>query len=181
MSYIDDMKEEALAPSDSEINRIAELATLQIELEGELDKAEQQVKDVKKRLHKISLDLLPEAMAEARLSEFKMLSGQKITVKEELSCSVPASRRGEIINKLRDEGNAALVANVITVDVNKGQDNLAGDVMGYAESMGLLAKREESVNTASLKKLLREQLDEGENPDLAFYGAFQIKKAKINQ
>lgn len=181
MSYIDDMKEEALAPSDSEISRIAELASLQIELEGELDKAEQQVKDVKKRLHKISLDLLPEAMAEARLSEFKMLSGQKITVKEELSCSVPASRRGEIINKLRDDGEAALVSNVITVDVSKGQDNLAGDIMGYAESIGLLAKREESVNTASLKKLLREQLDEGENPDLAFYGAFQIKKAKINQ
>lgn len=180
-SYLDEIEEDALAPSDSALSRISQLATMQVELEGELDIAEQKVKDIKVRLEKVCGNLLPEAMAEAKMEEFKMITGQKVTVKDEIQCSVPKKRKGEIMKKLREIGQEDLIVNKISVDIEKGHDNLAGDLMGHAEDLGLLATRAETVNTASLKKFLREQLDDGEDIDLPFFGAFQLRRTKIKQ
>lgn len=181
MSYLDELEEDALAPSDNALSRISELATMQVKLEGELDIAEQNVKEIKIRLEKIQGNLLPEAMAEAKMEEFKMITGQKVTVKDEIQCSVPKKRKGEIMKKLRELEQDHLIVNKITVDIEKGHDNLAGELMGHAEDLGLLATRGESVNTASLKKYLREQLDDGEDVDLPFFGAIQLRRTKIKQ
>lgn len=179
--FLDEIKQDAMAPSDLSLQKIAKLAELQLEIEGEYDRKEKELAEIKKQLDKIAIEQLPDAMAEAGLQDFTLMSGQKISVTEDLTCSVPKSRKGEIIAKLREDGQEALIANNISIDLEKGQDNLAGDMMGKAEELGLLAKRSENVNTASLKKHLKEMLDEGEEVDLSFYGAFLVKRAKIKQ
>jgi hypothetical protein len=161
------------------LKQIAALAELQIKLEGELDRLEQQAKVVKLKLNAVSIDKLPELMAEAKLQNFTLHTGEKIEVAEELYCSVPVARRAEIYSKLREDGMGDLITNAIQVDLARGQDNLAGDLLGYAEERGLMAKREEKVNTASLKKYLREQIDEGSEVDLSFYGAHLSRRTKV--
>jgi len=180
-NFLDEIELDTEVPSDSALNKVAELATVQIKLEGELDRAEKKVKDIKVKLIKVSNEQLPEAMAEAKLAEFKLESGQTVSIKEELTCSVPAKRRAEIIAKLREDRFDELILNIVEIDFDKGQDNLAGDVLGHAEELGLLAKRTEKVHTASLKKYLREKLNKGEEVDLSFFGAFLLRHSKIKQ
>jgi hypothetical protein len=161
------------------LQQIAALAELQIKLEGELDRLEQQTKVAKLKLNAVSMDKLPELMAEAKLQDFTLHTGEKIEVAEELYCSVPVARRAEIHSKLREDGMGDLITHAIQVDLARGQDNLAGDILGLAEELGLMAEREEKVNTSSLKKYLREQIDEGSDIELSFYGAYLSRRTKV--
>lgn len=180
-AFLNEIQEEKFVASDEALKSISDLALTHIRLSGEADKVRAQLKVITDQIEKIEGTELPAAMQAAQMESFSLATGQKVTVKEELTCSVPAKRKAEVIAKLRADGHDDLITNEITVDVARGQDNLAGDLMGVAQDKGLLAKRAENVNTASLKKLLREQLDAGVTVDLPFYGAFLLRRAKISQ
>jgi len=177
--FLDEVAADANKVSGDLLTQIGMLAELQTKLEGELDRAEQGVKDIKTKLNEVSIDKLPDLMAEAKMQEFVLANGDKIEVAEDLYCSVPVARRGEIISKLRADDMAELITNQVKIDLVRGQDNLAGDIMGQAKELGLMAKREEKVNTASLKKYLREQLEDGSDVDLSFFGAHLSRRTKV--
>lgn len=180
--FLAEIEKDAEAGASGDLlKQITALSELQIKYESELDRAEQQVKAVKEKLRDISENKLPDLLAEAGMLEFTLTTGEKIVIAEDFYCSVPVDRRGEVIAKLREDGVGELITNKIEVDLAKGQDNLAGDVLGYVESMGLMAKRAEGVNTASLKKYLREQIDEGSDIELSFYGAYLSRRTKVKQ
>ena len=54
----------------------------------EFEDLERRTKDAKERFNKISQEDIPNAMMEVGISEFKLSSGEKVSFKEDVSCSV---------------------------------------------------------------------------------------------
>lgn len=181
----DDMLAELEADAQAEeqttdLSEISALAEKQLRLEGEVDAIEQQLKDKKEELRKVEQDQLPAAMKAARLSSFTLESGQVVSVKEDLSISVPKKRKADIIRKVREDfGHPELISSVISVEVEKGKDNVAGEAMHQLAELGLEPSRAEDIKTPSLKKLLLDRRKEGKNDDLSYFGGFLVTKATV--
>jgi hypothetical protein len=179
---LDQLKQDAgEGPSDDKLHTISGLAQQYFKSEGEVDRLEKQLKAAKSSFDNIRDKLLPEAMDNAGVKEFVLTDGRKIKLKEEYSCSVPAKRKGEIITKLRDDGHGDLITNVLTVEIDKGKDNMVTVLVDEAKKLGFEPEREESVNTGTLKALLKKRVEDGEDVDLSFYGAFVVRRANIKQ
>lgn len=179
---LEQMKRDAgEGPSDDKIAGISRLAAEYLTAEGEVDRLEKQLKAAKSRFDNIRDKLLPEAMDNAQTKGFTLHDGRKLTLGEEMTCSVPEKRKQEILKKLRDDGRGDLISNVLSVEIDKGKDNMAGDLEAQARELGFEPERKESVNTGTLKALLKKLVEDGEEVDLGFYGAHLVRRAKIKQ
>lgn len=177
MQELEDAGQEETQTVD--LSAITALAEKQVSLEGEVDRLESLLKEKKAELNKIALDELPAAMQAAGMANFALLTGQKVSVKEEMTISVPKKRKDEILDKVREMGYGDLISNVVTVPVAKGQDEQVESLMQQATALGFDAMRSQDVNSASLKKVLNDRRKDGINDDLPFFGAFVITKATI--
>lgn len=172
----------AEGPDQADLVDVSKLAALQVQREGEVDRISEELKAAKKELDAIAEKQLPEAMLNAGLKKFVTSDGIAVEIKEDLKISVPKKRKDEIIVKLRDEMDAEdLIANTLTVIIERGKDNLVAELIAEAERLGFTVERGEEVNSGSLKKLLKERRSEGINDDLNFFGAFDYKRATVTQ
>ena len=63
----------------------------------------------------------------------------------------------------------------------KGEDNLAGDVIGMLEDRGFHPNTKTHIHPQTLKAFLREQLSQGTNMDLDMFGAYVLSTAEIKR
>lgn len=179
---LEQMKRDAgEGPSDDKIASISRLAQEYLKAEGDVDRLDKQLKAAKARFDNIRDKLLPEAMDNAQTKGFTLHDGRKLTLADTMECSVPKIRYAEILNKLREDGEGDLISNVLTVEIDKGKDNMAAALEAEAKSLGFEPKRDESVNTGTLKARLKQRVEAGEEVDLSFYGAHLVRRAKIKQ
>lgn len=171
----------AAAPSQSELGNIARLVALQRTYEGEVDKLDAKLKEAKKKLLKVSDVDLPEAMKAAKTRKFVTDDGKTVELNEELTISVPKKRLTEILEKLREWEYDDLISAMLTCEIEKGKENLAGEIMAKAEEIGLTVVKAEAVNSNSVKSILRQKMKDGEDVDLGFFGAFNVTRAKITE
>lgn len=160
---------------------VAELAQEQIRLETELEKAEAGVKELKQSLAKIQQGLLPEALNAAGLSEFKTIRGDKVTVKEDLSVSVPKAKLLNITQWLEDNGHGDIITGKISVELPRNSHNERQAAIQALTDAGLEPVEDMTVNTMTLKSILKKHLAQGDNIDLAEFGAFAWRKAEIKR
>lgn len=107
MQELEDAGQEETQTVD--LSAITALAEKQVSLEGEVDRLESLLKEKKAELNKIALDELPAAMQAAGMANFALLTGQKVSVKEEMTISVPKKRKDEILDKVREMGYGDLI------------------------------------------------------------------------
>jgi chaperonin cofactor prefoldin len=169
-----------LAPSDAALSNVAALANRQLELEAEVAELEEQLKNKINELRKISDDELPTALKQAGLDEIKLESGVRITVKDELTCSVSADKKPWVLNWLRKHKHDDIIKKEVAVIIPKGSDpKVLARLQKGIERLELDYAVEENFNTGTLKALIKEQLENGKPLQLDKFGAFQINKAKI--
>jgi hypothetical protein len=167
--------------STSDLSLITELVKTQVMLEGNLARLAAETKEITAQLNNVRDVQLPDTMKAVGLSQFVTDDGLKVDVKDELTCSVPAKRKAEIIQRLRDWGHDGIISNEFIIKVDKGDDNKVGVLVAQLEELGLEGARVENVNTTTLKALLNDRLGKGEDTDLSFFGAFKVRRAKISQ
>lgn len=179
--------------SDSDLLAISKLMDLQIERMGRVDKLKVELDTANTELLDVSDRLLVDALKNARTKLHVNDNGAKVELTEKMTLSLPKKRLDEIIEKLRSWGYKDLVSNTLICTVEKGQDNLAGELMAQAEKLGLEMVRSEAVNTGSVKKILKDRMSDHANGkkdkqgkdieaiDLTFWGAFEVRRAKITQ
>jgi len=158
------------------------LAEKQSALETQLDKLENQVKEKKRELRNIQEKLLPEALDQLNLSEMALPEGGKVTVKSDMSISVPKGRLTEITEWLLKQGHGDIIKSEVSVPFGKGQGNMVGGLKSYLDEVGLTCEETQSVASGTLKALLKEQLEAGDlDKELGFFGAFAWKKAIVKR
>lgn len=173
---------EDVAPDDDELMSISALAEQQLTLETEVDQIEDVLKVKKAELRRIQENVLPDAMMAANVRDFTLGNGAKITIKEDISISVPKKRMDEITGWLRDEGHEAMIKNEILVAFPPGTDNMVGEVRGKAEELGLTTLAITTVHSATLKAMIKRAREDGKlNKELEFFGAYAWRKTILTQ
>lgn len=159
---------------------MSQLATQQVELEQQLAAAEAEVKRITKDLRDVAENKLPEALLEAGVSEFTLADGTRVGVAETLYCSVPKKRLDEVIEWLRQTENAAMVRQDVVLSFDKEEDEQVQALVELLRESpwGNRYSLAPSVNTTSLKKLIREMREEGEDVPMELLGAY-IKRASV--
>lgn len=167
------------APDDSQLGTISALAMRQVDLENEIERIEKELANKKRDLRKVQEIDLPEAMAAAGCKSFTLPDGHGITIKEDISASLAEGKKAPAIAWLKEHGYGDIVSEDVMISFGKGQEAAAVQLVEELVGAGLFPKRTTNVNTATLKSLIRELLEKGQEVPLETLGAFQWRKAII--
>ena len=179
MNDLDELAAEGQKVVSTDLKDVTALAHKQLELEGVVAKCEAATKAAKADLDKIQLSQLPAALKAAGIPSFTLENGMTVAYAEDMKVSVPKARKDAVIAKMKEWGYAANVANTITIDLGKGDNNTGSVIMDHAKELGVEATLAADIATGTVKKALNARIKEGKSDDLSFFGAFSFTKSTV--
>lgn len=179
-------------------NTLGDLQKIAVALKLKQDlvsKMEQELKDGKAELRRWEFEVVPQAMMSAKVKSFAMDDNTTVKLTDYLEAGLPTlsaiaeadeERRIELLARraggltwLRENEGAPIIKNVLTIEVPKGKDNEVSRLIEMAEECGLMWERGESVHGGTLKKFLKEKLQNGTIVPVDLFGIFQGLRAKL--
>lgn len=149
-------------------------------VENEIEEAENYVKALKQEKHRLSVESIPALMDEMGVDRLDV-DGVTVVRKMMVHASIPAERKDEAFAWLRSNGLDDIIKNDVTVTFGKGQDNLAGHLIGRLEGEGLQPTHKTHVHPSTLKAFVKERFESGKPIDLDMFGAFVANAAEIRR
>ena len=141
-------------------------------IQNQIENLEAQVKDLKQDEKHFSCVVIPKLMEDMNLSSLKLKDGSELTVKQIYSATLKADKKAEGIHWLRDNGLGDIVKNNITVSFGQGEDNKAVDYASLARSNGYEPIQEEKVHPSTLKVVMKEWKDKGQEVPEELFNTF---------
>ena len=177
--YFDDG--EALAKVDSGTGKqLSDLVRALRNVEKQVDDAETHLKTLKQEKHKLSVENIPALMDEMGMERIDV-DGLTVERKMMVHASIPQDRKEEAFAWLRSNGLDDIIKNDITCSFGKGEDNMAGDVVGMLKERGFDPKTKTHVHPSTLKAFVKERVTDGKPIDLDMFGAFIANAAQIRR
>ena len=127
-----------------------------------------------------SVEDIPGVMYEMGVERVDV-EGLTVARKMMVHASIPVARKEEAFEWLRQHGLDDIIKNDVTCSFGKGQDNLAGDVVGLLEQRGFDPKTKTHVHPSTLKAFIKERVTDGKPIDLDMFGAFIANAAEIRR
>jgi hypothetical protein len=149
-------------------------------IEQEIEDADNHLKALKQEKHKLSVENIPALMDEMGVERLDV-DGVTVERKMIVSASIPAARKDEAFSWLRDNGLDDIIKNDVTCSFGKGEDNVAGDVVGLLQERGFDPKTKTHVHPSTLKAFVKERITDGKPIDLDMFGAFISNAAQIRR
>jgi hypothetical protein len=148
-------------------------------IQKEIQDLEDRLKDKKEDEKHFSCIVIPKLMEEMNLSSLKLRDGSELTVKKIYSASVKADKKAEAIHWLRENGLGDIVKNNITVSFGQGEDNKAIDYASLARSNGYEPIQEEKVHPSTLKVVMKEWKDKGQEVPEELFNTFDGSQTQL--
>lgn len=168
-------------PSNEALEQLGKMAIQATTLEGEITSVEKILKAKKAALAKLLEADIPQLMQEFGLADIRTTDGARIQIDESWHASVTGPKKPFVIQWLLDHNHGDIVKSSVTVQFDKGQDEVAGSLMAGLVENGFTPTRAQDVHTGSLKSLVRELVDEGEDVPLEELGVYRRTVAKITK
>ena len=149
-------------------------------VENDIEEAETHLKALKQEKHKLSVENIPALMDEMGVERLDV-DGSVVERKMIVAASIPAANKEAAFDWLRSNGLDDIIKNDITVSFGKGEDNVAGDVVGLLQERGFDPKTKTHVHPSTLKAFVKERVIEGKPIDLDLFGAFISNTAQIRR
>jgi hypothetical protein len=175
-----DAVDAAVIPNDQKLASIASIAQSQLNLEKEIERQENSLKTLKRLLKDVQTRELPDAMTELGLSEIKLDTGEKITIKPFVSASISADNKEAAHVWLRDNGHGDLIKHTVTADVGRDQTTAYSAIQALSK-LGLTPVDKEAVHTGTLKVFVREQVEAAQSLPLELFGAYMGQRSTITK
>lgn len=179
----DDLFDEGAALSDIDTGTTRTLSDLVRALrnvEQEIDTTEDYLKSLKQQKHKLSVENIPALMDEMGVDRIDV-DGVTVTRKMMVHASIPVERKEEAFSWLRENGLDDIIKNDVSVSFGKGEDNMAGDVVGLLQERGFDPQTKTHIHPSTLKAFVKERLENGKPIDLDMFGAFVANAAEIRR
>ena len=151
------------------------------ELTEEINLLEERVKDKKKDLDVISGEVIPTMMSEMGLSQLKLMDGSQIDVKPFYNATITVANRESAFNWLRQNGLADIIKNEMVVSFGRGEDNKAAEYAELAKSQGLQPAQKLKVEPMTLKALVRQRIEAGQEMPTEIFSIFVGNKTTIKR
>jgi len=166
--------------TDKDLDKIAKLAKMQLEKEKEVAQQEQFLEQLKEELMNIQENQLPDAMNAIGLEEFKLKTGERITVKKQIYASITKANQQAAFAWLRENNFSDIIKQDIIIRLTGGEDDKAETILKIlAESKDLQnfpVTQKPSVHAGTLKSLVKEQREKG----VEFPGCFSIYDKEVS-
>ncbi len=171
----------ALGNVDTETGKnLSDLVRKLRAVEKEIDDAEKHLKVLSREKHKLCVENIPTLMDEMGVERLDV-DGVTVVRKLMIHASIPAARKDEAFSWLRENALDDIIKNDVTVSFGKGQDNIAGDLVGKLEQDGFNTSQKTYVHSSTLKAFVRERFENGKPIDLDMFGAFVANAAEIKR
>jgi len=150
-------------------------------LTKEIEDIEKNLKDKKKDLDVISAEVIPTMMSEMGLSQLKLMDGSMIDVKPFYNATITVANRESAFNWLRQNGLGDIIKNEMVVSFGRGEDNKAAEYAELAKSQGLQPAQKLKVEPMTLKALVRQRIEAGQEMPTEIFSIFVGNKTTIKR
>ena len=170
----------ASAATDQDKLNIATLAKMAQTLEWQIEAKEVEILELRRRLREIVADRLPAAMMAVNMEAFRLADGSSLEIKRIIRASISEDNRDSAFSWLRENNFGDIIKNQMTVLLDRGQDNVAGEIADLIHvKYGLDVDRKETVHPSTLSKFVREQMERGRNLPDDLLGIYSGREAVI--
>ena len=149
------------------------------DLEDEIANAEDSVKKLKEKANIISQFEIPQMMEEMNIKKLKLKDGETVEVSNFYSASIVD--QDAAFKWLRENGRGDIIKNDITVTFGRGEDNKAAEYANLARGNGFEPVQKIGVNPMTLKALVRERLESGQDVPADLFKPFEGNQTKITR
>jgi len=150
-------------------------------IQKDIEQNEEYLKQRKKDLEQISGEAIPTMLTEMGLSYLKLADGSSVEVKTNYSATITLANKEKAFNWLRDNGLGDLIKNEITVSFGRNEDNKAAEYAILAKGQGYEPAQKLKVEPMTLKALVRERLESGQEMPFELFNVFSGNKTEITR
>mgnify|MGYP007032453369 FL=1 len=147
----------------------------------QIEDIEENLKKRKKDLDVISGEVIPTMMSEMGLSQLKLMDGSMIDVKPFYNATITVANRESAFNWLRQNGLGDIIKNEMVVSFGRGEDNKAAEYAELAKSQGLQPAQKLKVEPMTLKALVRQRIEAGQEMPTEIFSIFVGNKTTIKR
>ena len=151
------------------------------ELEDQVTLKEHELKELKRKAELLSGEVIPTMMQEMNISTLKLADGSSVEVKPVYGASIPIAKKEQAYNWLRENGLGDLIKNEVTVSFGRNEDNKASQYAILAQGQGYEPVQKLKVEPMTLKALVRERLESGQEMPSDLFNVFAGNRTKITR
>lgn len=174
-------QDRGVAVSEEGLQRLSLLAEQQLGIEKELLEIAERAKYLGTKLKEVSEEKIPSLMTELGVSEFKLTSGAKVSVKPFYSASLPKDEenRNKAFSWLKEHGHDDIIKNEVKAAFGRGEEKRAELAMSALRDAGIEAENTKNIHPQTLKAFVREQVESGSDIPYSTFNIFVGRKSKI--
>ena len=153
-------------------------------LEGvasDIETAESNLKELKKKRDHISGEVIPTMMSEMGLAELKLHDGSHLKVSTTYRATITEANKETAFNWLRNNGLGDIIKNEISVSFGSNEDNKAANYAELAKGQGFQPTQKMKVEPMTLKALVRERIEAGKDMPTEIFGVYSENKTEIKR
>ena len=150
-------------------------------LEDDLVEKEKELKELKRHIELVSGEVIPTMMQEMNISTLKLADGSSVEVKPVYGASITVANKEAAYTWLRENGLGDLIKNEITVSFGRNEDNKASDYANLAKGQGYEPVQKLKVEPMTLKALVRERLESGQEMPSDLFNVFAGNRTKVTR
>ena len=182
MNNIDFEKDQAEAITQTnEVKALSDQVLNLRNLEDQIKQKENELKKLKKDSEIISGEVIPTMMTEMNISTLKLADGSAVEVKPIYGASITSEKKEEAFNWLRENGLGDLIKNEVTVSFGRNEDNKALQYANLAQGQGYQPIQKLKVEPMTLKALVRERVESGQDMPSDLFNVFAGNRTKITR
>ena len=151
------------------------------QLEDELVDKEKELKELKRKVELVSGEVIPTMMQEMNISTLKLADGSSVEVKPVYGASITVANKEAAYTWLRENGLGDLIKNEITVSFGRNEDNKASQYAVLAKGQGFEPVQKLKVEPMTLKALVRERLESGQEMPSDLFNVFAGNRTKVTR
>ena len=151
------------------------------QLEDELVDKEKELKELKRKVELVSGEVIPTMMQEMNISTLKLADGSSVEVKPVYGASITIANKEAAYTWLRENGLGDLIKNEITVSFGRNEDNKASNYANLAKGQGYEPVQKLKVEPMTLKALVRERLESGQEMPSDLFNVFAGNRTKVTR
>ena len=151
------------------------------DLEDEIANAEESLKKLKEKAKVVSSIEIPAMMDDMQITKLKLKDGEQVEIKKIYGASIPKDQQEAAFTWLRNNGLGDVIKNDITVTFGRGEDNKATAYADLAKGQGFEPVQKIGVNPMTLKALVRERLENGQEIPNELFKPFEGNQTKITR
>ena len=150
-------------------------------LEDQVAASENHTKDLKEKAKQLSNFDIPKMMQEMNVTKLKLKDGASIEVKPFYGAHITPDKQEKAFNWLREHGLGDIIKNDITVTFGMSEDNKATAYAVLARGQGYEPIQKIGVHAQTLKAVVRERTESGQDMPADLFNTFVGNQTKINR